>query len=311
MKPGAHVAPTKPGSVTTWAQHKANQKLEAPHLAEKLRHVYNTKQGNGVAGQNPQVLRQFSSPLPFRDGRQTLQQTLNGQSSTSGLPSSPAASPVAQTHTSRQQDDALALAGVDATRKADFVSESAMSETIIAEVSPATETRRQFSSDSEYKPRRSFLRQTSFDSDDRPRKSFLRQNSSGNADNASKGPRDGSPATSDLERDVNSRKQKPAGKRNTLSVDDVDSDSPSGLPQRGRRGYTSRFRSDSGYDSDAPKSEMTWRNEMENKLEDLGEDLACINEGIEDDFNILKDDVSELTRMMHQLLTRFDAEEKY
>jgi len=72
-----------------------------------------------------------------------------------------------------------------------------------------------------------------------------------------------------------------------------------------------RVRSDSALDATSDNCEPAWRKEFEQKLDDLGEDLAVINEGIEDDFSSLRDEVSELTRLMHQLLCRFDAEEKY
>jgi hypothetical protein len=77
--------------------------------------------------------------------------------------------------------------------------------------------------------------------------------------------------------------------------------------------YILQLRSGSAVTLDAQISlvDMSWKVSIEEKLDDVREELAVINEGIVDDVESLRADLGALKRLMHQLLGRFDAEEKY
>ena len=43
----------------------------------------------------------------------------------------------------------------------------------------------------------------------------------------------------------------------------------------------------------------------------MASELEDMNDGITEEVSCLREEVSELTKLMHQLLARFDAEERY
>lgn len=57
--------------------------------------------------------------------------------------------------------------------------------------------------------------------------------------------------------------------------------------------------------------EMAWRKDVDERLDIITEELDAMNEGIAEDVDSLREQVTNLTKLMHQLLARFDAEEKY
>jgi len=58
-------------------------------------------------------------------------------------------------------------------------------------------------------------------------------------------------------------------------------------------------------------SDADWKARVNEKMEVLREDLANTNDALSDEVGSMREEVSELTRMMHQLLLRLDADEKY
>jgi hypothetical protein len=59
------------------------------------------------------------------------------------------------------------------------------------------------------------------------------------------------------------------------------------------------------------KEVVDFRRSVEERIDDVIDDVESMNEGIAEDIGSLRDEVADLTRLMHQLLERFDAEEKY
>jgi len=57
--------------------------------------------------------------------------------------------------------------------------------------------------------------------------------------------------------------------------------------------------------------DTTFRKNVEERLDTIYEELEAMNEGVAEDVGSLREEVSQLTRLMHQLLERFDADERY
>jgi hypothetical protein len=56
---------------------------------------------------------------------------------------------------------------------------------------------------------------------------------------------------------------------------------------------------------------LNWKEHIERRLEDVNTNVMNAHEFMSEEVESLREEVADLTKMMHQLLSRFDAEEKY